>query len=177
MARWKKIPGYEDQYEVSSEGQVRSFDREVNASVGYRAVRKGRILTPVVKASGYLYVTLTKDEKREQIAIHRLVLLAFRGVVTSYTLHARHRDGVRSNNRLRNIIPGTPKENSADQRRHGRSLQGSRHPMAKLTEAQARRIKFAPTPAAGRQIGEKLGVCAEHTYSIRAGRCWKHLKE
>lgn len=177
MARWKKIPGYEDRYEVSNEGQIRSCDMEVNAAIGARAIRKGRVLAPVVKCNGYHYVTLTSaDGWRDQIAIHRLVLLAFKGVVTSYAIHARHRDNNRANNWLRNLRIGTAKQNCEDKVGHGTNLAGEKHPMAKLTEAQARSIKFAPTRAMAVAIAVAAGICEDHADNIRRGKSWKHLK-
>ena len=174
---WKDIPGWEDRYQVSNGGHVRSKDHQVPWYGGRVSTRKGRVLTPVVKQNGYRYVTLTASSgKRIQIAIHRLVLLAFRGCVTSYSLHARHRDNDRSNNRLSNLVPGTPKQNCGDMVRHKTRRFGETHNMAVLTERQARQIKFAATTREARELAAKYGVGKAHAYQIRSGKCWSHLK-
>ena len=62
---WKRVPGYEDLYEVSNQGRVRSLFR-------YK-----KLLKPSPITAGYLTVELWKDKKRKRIAIHRLVAMCF----------------------------------------------------------------------------------------------------
>ena len=61
---WKPIYGYEDSYEVSTEGRVRG---------------KHGILKPQPRGHGYLAVWLYKkgDPKGKQFSVHRLVAEAF----------------------------------------------------------------------------------------------------
>ena len=74
---WKDVKGYEELYQVSNYGQIRSVDR----TVGYRykgkqRIYKGRMLKQVVR-NGYLSVSLSKENKLKQKNIHRLVAEAF----------------------------------------------------------------------------------------------------
>lgn len=63
---WRAIKGYEDLYEVSNYGKVRSLFR-------YK-----KILKPIVGIQGYLYVTLyDKNKKQKSKRIHQLVAQAF----------------------------------------------------------------------------------------------------
>lgn len=60
---WKDVKGYEELYQVSNYGQIRSVDR----TVGYRykgkqRIYKGRMLKQVVR-NGYLSVSLSKENK------------------------------------------------------------------------------------------------------------------
>lgn len=70
---------------------------------------------------------------------------------------------------------GTPKENMADrkQRRRGFIPTGAKHGTAKLTDADARRIKFGgESPKA---LMSEFGVAKSVIYHIRQGRSWTHI--
>lgn len=78
MEQWKNIKGFEEFYEVSDKGRVRSKDRYyLQPGFGWRH-RKGRILSPNHNGNGYLCVELRKgDGKRNRRYIHRLVAEVF----------------------------------------------------------------------------------------------------
>lgn len=61
---WRQIKGYEDIYTVSDYGRVANLITE-------------RILKPVENHKGYLIVQLSKDGKRKNFRVHRLVAEAF----------------------------------------------------------------------------------------------------
>ena len=109
-ATWRPVIGYENHYEVSDEGEVRSL----------RRVRcLGRVLRQSL-VNGYPAVCLSKGGKTKLRKVHQLVLEAFvgpkpQGYVT------RHLDGSRTNNKLSNLAWGTLAENHADMRAHGRA--------------------------------------------------------
>lgn len=106
---WRPLPGFIGVYEVSDVGRVRRL---------YRSQRKGnaatRILSPAANKSGHLFVYLGRGNKRY---LHRLVLEAFRGPCPKGK-EARHRNGVASHNRLRNLIWGTRAQNLNDDYTH-----------------------------------------------------------
>ena len=66
---WKDILGYEGRYQVSNWGRVKSLN--------YRRTGKEKILKAGASGDGYLQVTLSKDGKRKQPLVHRLVATAF----------------------------------------------------------------------------------------------------
>lgn len=68
---WKKIKDYEDFYEVSSIGKVRSLDRISN-----NKLRKGKLCKPFLRGN-YLAVGLSKNGVVKQYSIHRLVAETF----------------------------------------------------------------------------------------------------
>lgn len=113
MELWRPIAGWQGQYEVSDLGRVRSLDRQTA-----NGFRRGRVLKPMPKAGGYLFVQLYKNGRQYARHIHALVLEAF--------THARpqgmqvcHNNGDPTDNRLENLRWGTPKENHADMWLHG----------------------------------------------------------
>jgi len=81
---WRDIKGYENLYQISNFGRVRSLDRELYR-VGSSKVNngqpkmwryKGKILKPVNAGKWkykYLTVRLYKDTKRRQIRISKLI--------------------------------------------------------------------------------------------------------
>lgn len=109
---WMDIEGYESLYQVSDKGEVRSYDRKVNARNGNTAIRKGRLLAQVTKSNGYKAVSLTRDvNDKVQALVHRLVADAF--IVNSEDkTQVNHKDGDKTNNCVTNLEWVTPKENT-----------------------------------------------------------------
>lgn len=67
---WKDIKGYEGKYQVSYEGEIRRIYKN----------GKTKIITPYIRKSqksNVLFVGLTKDGKKKEIFVHKLVAEAF----------------------------------------------------------------------------------------------------
>lgn len=123
---WKAVPGYEGQYEVSSEGRVRSLTRKIKQLSRWgkpipRTIH-GRMLRPGLSSSGYYTVALGRNNSR---CLHDLVAEAFIGPRPAGQL-VRHRDGNRANNTADNLEYGTYTENIQDSMRHGTWWVGGR---------------------------------------------------
>lgn len=98
MEVWKDVIGYENSYEISNIGIVRSKDR---LGTDGRKL-KGQILSNRLHSSGYLRVMLYKNEMRKDKYIHRLVAEAF--VLNPSNLpQVNHKDGNKKNNRVDNL--------------------------------------------------------------------------
>ena len=74
---WKDITGYEGLYQVSTLGNVRSYDKIVGCRGGKTRLVKGKILAPTRSGNGYVKVMLTKNKTRRNRNVHRLVAEAF----------------------------------------------------------------------------------------------------
>lgn len=61
---WKAIIGFEDFYELSDTGIVRSKDRMCVDSLGRKRFRKSQVLHPDIAPNGYYRVTLAKNGKK-----------------------------------------------------------------------------------------------------------------
>lgn len=68
IERWKPVHGFEDLYEVSDQGRVRSLKR---------ATTNGKLLKGVLDKDGYIRVHLSAGKKGKTIPVHRLVAIAF----------------------------------------------------------------------------------------------------
>lgn len=96
---WKPVVGFEDSYEVSSFGRVRSLDRYVKTAHNSFRFAKGKILAPINDSKGYKIVQLGRNHKS---AIHRLVAKAFIPNVNNYPC-INHKDENPSNNHFENL--------------------------------------------------------------------------
>jgi len=127
-----KVLDFNERYAVCSDGVV--LARVARSKLSrVHAWDKWKVVKPWAHRSGHLYVKI--EEKSYQV--HRLVLSAF-ARPSDCGEECRHLDGDPKNNRIENLRWGTRAENIADKAVHGTGNQGARHPMAKLTDEQAR---------------------------------------
>ena len=106
---WKNIPNA-DGYQASSEGEIRSKDREVSHFKGEgRRALKGKVLKKTVSNTGYYYVSISINGKPKKSLVHRLVCAAFFG---ESDLLVNHKDGNKKNNSVENIEWSTPAQNN-----------------------------------------------------------------
>ena len=173
MEIWKDIPGFEGDYQVSSEGRVRSLDRIVHCKNGAAKKYKGRMLVLKPNVGGYLSLRLGRGNP---VMVHQLVALVFIGPAPP-GLQACHNSGDKNDNTKGNIRYDTPKNNQADRKAHGTELYGSRMPQAKLHEDQVREIKRMLGTTSQRAIGELYGVCTGTIGAIARGICWKQVPD
>jgi len=125
---WKYIDGFPD-YEVSNMGRIKSYKNE-----------QERILKPSIDGTGYYNVKLRKNGKMYTKRVHQLVLKTFVGPCPE-GMECCHNGGNHLNNRLENLRWDTHSSNQQDQRKHGTSPVGSKHPNSKLTETDVLEIR------------------------------------
>ena len=116
-AEWRVIPGTGGSYEASSQGEVRSVDREIMRQGRVHHLR-GRTLQPHRMQSGHLRVNIKVNGRPFESLVHRLVLLAFVGNAPEGT-EACHGNGVPDDNRIENLRWDTRSSNLRDMVRHG----------------------------------------------------------
>lgn len=118
METWQPIPGWEELYEASTEGRVRSLGKRVRGRANSTPFRKGRVLSPVIKHSGRVQVTLADGAMRWTAQVGQLVALTFLGPRPEGRVVA-HRNDDPTDNRLENLYYATHVENYADSVRNG----------------------------------------------------------
>ncbi len=175
---WKPIAGFENLYEVSNLGRVRSLGREISQGNrwGGRITywRAGVDLQLSVATNGYYQVTLCKRGEPHQKMVHSLVAEAFLGPRPEGML-VLHDDGVRTNPALSNLYYGTYQDNADDAGRHGTRVLGERHLSAKLTEDDVREIRRLEGKLTQREFGDRYGVTEGAIAHILKGRNWKSV--
>ena len=133
-----------------------------------------RLLTQSTDREGYPSVYLKGYGK---MWIHRLIARAFLGPKPSGKREVRHLDGNKENNSPWNLAWGTAKENAQDRILHGRTLCGSRHHQAKLTEDDIREIRRLRGEGVSRNaIAKKYSLHPGTIASIVARRAWRHVQ-
>ena len=112
MEQWKAIKGYEDCYEVSDMGNVRSKTRTVNTSILHNDTRviKGRLLKNHVKQNGYPTVDLCKNGIVHSCSVHRLVAETFIENPDNLKV-VNHKNGIKTDNCVDNLEWVTYREN------------------------------------------------------------------
>lgn len=174
MEEWRAVVGWEGRYEVSDEGRVRSV-----------ASRWGPRPRPIVlhpflsgredRGKKRLAVRLHGDGRPAFKAVHRLVLEAFRGPCPD-GMQGRHLDDDVLNNRLGNLVWGTPLENAADARRNGIRRVGERNGRATLTADNVRDIRRRLAAGEVQQrLADEFGVSQGTISGIKIGRLWSEV--
>lgn len=99
---WKDISGYENIYQISNLGRVKSLTRLVNNTHKSKRLVKERLLKQTICKAGYLKVELSKKQKHETKKIHRLVCAHFLENKENYPV-INHKDGNKLNNNVSNL--------------------------------------------------------------------------
>lgn len=108
---WKDIEGYEGLYQVSNMGNIKRVEHEdYRCRQGYR-VFKERILKPYISTKGYKRVNLSKNNKKKEVPVHRLVAMAFIENPNNYP-QINHKDENKFNNNVDNLEWCTCKYNN-----------------------------------------------------------------
>lgn len=133
----KPVPGYRG-YFANSNGDVFSSWKKIPNCISW-GIAPGfyKLLKPDTDKDGYLHVVLKKkvgNYKRRPL--HHVILEAHGFFRTKAKNVVRHLNNVRNDNRIKNIVWGTPQENIDDAVR-ANSLKGENAGLAKLTNEQA----------------------------------------
>lgn len=101
---WKDVKGYENLYQVSNLGRVKSLSKKIN-----NKVLKEKFLKPCKNSGGYLWVKFTINKIEKSFSVHRLVAINFLG---ESDLVVNHKDFNKLNNNLDNLEFLTIRENN-----------------------------------------------------------------
>ena len=100
----KDIPGWENLYACTTDGKIWSY-------------RSNKFLKPSKNKKGYLHVIFTKDDKRYDYRVHRLVAMTYIDNPKNKE-QVNHIDGDKLNNYLSNLEWVTPEENIEHAKNH-----------------------------------------------------------
>lgn len=107
---WRPIVGFEEHYEVSNYGDVRSKDRIVERSKTGDCFKAGKIRTQYVTPKGYCRLQLQSGENRRNALVHVLVAEAFLPNPENKP-EVNHKNGEKTDNRVSNLEWVTNSEN------------------------------------------------------------------
>jgi len=167
MEIFKDVKGYEGSYQVSNLGNIRSLK-----------CNKIRILKPILRKSGYYYVTLYQNKHERKAIIHRLIGAAFLPNPQNKP-EINHKNGIKADNRLENLEWVTQSENMIHSYKNGlqKPLKGSLNGNAKLNEAQIKEIRqlYATGNYLQREIASKYNLSLANINRIVNYKRWKHV--
>lgn len=174
MEQWRKIEGYEEFYEISSEGRI-------------RGLRRGMVLKPQKRRHGYLCIELYKPGcRKKKESIHRLVAKAFVSNPNNLP-EINHKDECKTNNRASNLEWVTRIENvnygTCQKRRAEKVTNGKRSRRVSQYTRNGELVKTYPSLAeAERQTGyAKANICrcaqGDSGYSHAYGFIWRYASE
>lgn len=110
METWKPIPNYEDKYEASNLGRIRSISRYVNTKGNSMRFIKSRVLNQQINRRGYSIIALSTDKTQKTFTVHQLIALTFIPNFIKGT-ELNHLDGNKQNNALSNLEVSNPSHN------------------------------------------------------------------
>lgn len=110
MEVWLDVNGFEDFYQISNKGRVRSKDRIVKYKDGRSRKFYGKILSLNTDKDGYKLVHLYVEQSRTIKKVHRLVAEHFIDNFENKP-EVDHINTIRSDNRVENLKWCTSKEN------------------------------------------------------------------
>lgn len=158
---WKEIPGYNGRYSVSSLGRV------VND--------KGIVMKVDINQKGYARVGLTRNGKKTNMKVHRLVAEAF--IPNPYGLpQVNHINEDKTNNNASNLC-------WVDNRTNNRLVKNrnqSPNPVTAYGMNGKRIADFVSVTAASRMTGiDRFGITAscEGTQKSAGGYIWRYATE
>lgn len=175
ISQEKWVPAYqwEQLYEVSDQGRVRSLERIGSTLYGKRKYG-GNIVKPIKhKKIGYLVVNLTASGgRRKQVLVHRLIIESFLGKAPK-GMECCHNNGDRHDPRLINLRWDTRKNNHADKKAHGTWQGGENNPFHKLTVPQVVAIRTSNLSI--EELANKFSVSISCIRQVKFFWSWKHV--
>ena len=171
MEIWKDIEGYENHYQISNLGNVKSLSRKLKTKHSFR-VTKEMLLKVTIDAYGYGVVCLSKEMKIKRCRVHRLVAQAFISNMENKP-HVNHIDGVKTNNYFGNLEWCTPQENINHAMATGLTdgMNGSILTIGQVVEIK----KMLSSGAMHKDIAQLFNVTRGAITDINIGKSWKNV--
>jgi HNH endonuclease len=156
VAEWRDVAGYDGEYQVDENGNVRRCT--LRPQNGYSAVVRHKTI-----GAGYRAVWLGGRDGQNHY-VHRLVAFAFLGPPPSDRHQVAHWDGDKTHNSVANLRWATASENRLDMRRQNAN--------PKLTAANVAEIRAQQGPHLTMTLARRFGVGRTHIRRIQRGEMW-----
>lgn len=165
----KDVVGYEGLYQVTEEGRVFSPSKGTSNP-------RGKFMKAHLDHCGYPTIILSKNRKKKNHSVHRLVAEAYLKKETD-NLQVNHKDGNKLNNNASNLEWCTPSENCVHKYRvlGMRNIYGESHIHAKLNSEKVREIWRMKGIKKIKDIANMFDVSPALIYRIYKGLAWKYI--
>ena len=184
---WKDIKGYENMYQISNIGQVKSLEHYVQQKNRWgqtiSRIQKSRLMKIHINKNGYFRVVLHKNGIEKNYSVHRMVYEAFVGEIPD-GMQVNHINEIKTDNRLENLNLMTPKENSnwgtRNERVSEKQTNGKNSkPVLKIDPISNEIVaEFPSTKEAERQTGfNHISLWCRGERKSADGYIWKYKEE
>lgn len=176
MEIWKDIPEFNNEYQISNLGRIRSKEAIIMRSNGSPYIRRSKVLKPALD-EGYLKGAVCVNKKLIPYRIHKLVANAFVDGKKE-GLEVNHKNGIKNDNRAENLEWVTRSENIIHAVKTGLLpvTRGSQRVQAKMNEDIVRKIYKLKSDGFQRKfIIERLGITIHMYKDVIRGKSWKHV--
>ena len=165
MEIWKDVVGFEEQYEVSNLGNLRSKERLVKHWRGGERKYKSNVKNIRLNDKGYFRCNLKNGGKRYDFTIHKLVALAFIPNEENKPF-VNHKNGIKTDNRVENLEWCSASENITHAVKN-------RLIKTKLTDEQAKEI--FNSQLSNRKLAKIYDINHSIVWRIKNKKAYKHL--
>ena len=165
MEIWKNVVGFEEQYEISNLGNLRSKERFVKHWRGGERKYKSNVKNIRLNDKGYFRCNLKNEGKRYDFTIHKLVALAFIPNEENKPV-VNHKNGIKTDNRVENLEWCTVQENITHAVKN-------RLVKTKLTDEQAKEI--FNSQLSHRKLAKLYNITSSIVWRIKNKKAYKHL--
>lgn len=174
---WKYVSDYENFYQVSDLGRMKSLDRIDTTKGDVLKKTKGKILSQTLKRNGYLSIMLCVKNKRKRFHPHRLLAVEFIENPENKP-EINHKDSIKVNNLKWNLEWNTKEENRNHANLNGLIKKGELVANSKLTDLKviALRRLYKMNPNFNKlAIARKLNVGDSTIHRVIRNKRWKHV--
>jgi hypothetical protein len=167
---WKPIKGYEDFYEVSNTGKIRSLPHPT------KRVGTGKVLKAHLSNQGYFIVRYRRPDERavKAFLVHREFAKAF--IPNPHNLSdVNHKDGNKINNSIENLEWCSHTDNVRHAFKTGLVASGEDRKASRLTSKAVKEIreKYIPRTYSQYKLAKEYGVSQSTIRFALIGRTWK----
>lgn len=172
---WKPVFGYEEKYEVSNHGRVKSCKRFRSGKGGARTLVGERLLKQSHDHSGYLKVGLRDGDKCSNHSVHQLVAKAFVPNPRGYS-QINHKDEDKENNNASNLEWCTQAYNNAYGTKSKRTGIANKIPVVAIKDGEIIK-RFDSARDAWRETGvhfSSITACCKGRHKKAGGFEWEY---
>jgi hypothetical protein len=162
MEIWKSIEGWENLYEVSNYGNVKSLRNDI-------------ILKKNKTSKGYLSISLCYNGLQKNINVHTLVANSFCHKKEKHQC-VNHKDGNKENNHYLNLewVTYTQNNHHADKNLL-RDIRGERHYRSKLNNEKVLFIRENQNRIPRKDLAKMFNVTYSVIHYVQVRKTWKHI--
>lgn len=164
MEVWKNVLGYENKYQVSNLGRIKSLLKKDKDFI---------LKEQTFNKTGYKNVDLCFNGSVKKKTVHRIVAISFIPNPENKP-QVNHINGIKADNRVENLEWNTRSENQLHSIKLGlRSTVGEKNSQSKLNEIKV--LNIFKDKSIYKEISTKYNISISTISDIKRGYSWTHI--